>query len=71
MGLFCDEDAPQFVPDDLMDEIGPSRAVDRLEKELEQMRLSLCERAARQKHRRDVEKLIKDNHFKRRNDEEL
>ncbi|OAA36114.1 FluG domain-containing protein [Beauveria brongniartii RCEF 3172] len=94
MGLFCDEDAPQFVPDQLMDEIGPSRAVDRLEQEIERMRVSLTAeygrpsnattaertkyekiqgslRAARQKHRRNIEKLIRKEHFKRKNDEEL
>lgn len=43
MGLYRDENAPQFVPDEVMATIGPSRPVDRLEQKLKQMQTSLCE----------------------------
>ncbi|KND87270.1 hypothetical protein TOPH_08097 [Tolypocladium ophioglossoides CBS 100239] len=47
IGLYCDENAPQSVPDDVMEMIGPSRTVDRLEQELERMRTSLSEQHGR------------------------
>lgn len=47
MGLQSDENAPQSVSDEIMEMIGPSRAVDRLEQASEQLRILLTEKYGR------------------------
>lgn len=94
MGLQTDETAPQSVSDEVMEMIGPSRAVAMLEHEVQQTRNRLSEsygrpsrapadeqsmyytlqqqlRCARQHHRRKVLKLMTEDHFKQRNEDEL